>query len=73
MAETLSAAPRRTMSPVAGFVIALAIVAAIALGFALRTWTEDTSRPAPLTVLHPAQSVGGHSAPQPICRVGQPC
>jgi hypothetical protein len=56
-----------------GFVIALAIVAALALGFGLRSWTEDTSRPAPVTVLHPAQSAGGHSAPQPICRVGQPC
>jgi Protein of unknown function (DUF4242) len=34
---------RTTMTPVAVFLIGLAIVAALALGFALRTWTEDTS------------------------------
>ncbi len=73
MAETLTASPRRTMSPLTGFVIALAIVAAVALGFAVRSWTQDSSRPAPVTVLHPAQSAGSQSVPQPICRVGQPC
>ena len=53
MAEMLALAPRRVITPIAAALIAVALAAALLLGFGLRAWTEDTSQPAaPVSHVH---------------------
>ncbi len=70
MTETLTLSPRRMVAPLAAFLVAIALIAMLALGFGIRTWTEHTPHPsAPAGVVT-------HEAPasaQPVCRIGQPC
>lgn len=43
MNERLTLPARRVITPVTAFVIGIALLAAVALGFGLRAWTEDGS------------------------------
>jgi hypothetical protein len=69
MAEILAAPVRRVVTPVAALLFAIALLAAVALGFGLRTWTQsDSHTDSPTIVVS-----GGGSTAQPVCRVGHPC
>lgn len=57
MAQALALAPRRIVTPVAAFLMTVVFAAALALGFGIRTWTEDTARPAaPAPAVHASPS-----------------
>jgi hypothetical protein len=77
MTQTLALSPRRMITPVAAFVIALALAATLAVGFGIRTWTEDSARPtAPAVATHASPSAAVHTgnpAPaQPLRKLGKP-
>ena len=68
MAGTLTLSPRRLVTPVVAVVFALAILAALAVGFGIRTWTEHTPSPGmPMFIEHDS------SLPQEQCRLGRAC
>jgi hypothetical protein len=43
MNERIALPARRVITPVTAFLIGVALLAAVALGFGLRAWTEDSS------------------------------
>jgi hypothetical protein len=60
---------RRIITPVATLVMAIAFVATLALGFGLRTWTEDTSRPStPAGAEHQVRT----TPTEPLRQIGKP-
>jgi hypothetical protein len=68
MAEALTLSSRRLVTPVVAVVFAAAMLAALALGFGIRAWTEHTPRPATPVVVQHASSL-----PQEQCRLGRAC
>jgi hypothetical protein len=69
MTDTLSFSTRRIISPFVALVAAIALLAALALGFGLRAWTEHTSRPAvQVGTVH-----RGDAGFIERCRIGKPC
>jgi hypothetical protein len=66
MAGTHIAFTPRVVTPLVAMLAALVVIAAIALGFGLRTWTEPQHSPASV-VVHDA------STPPSFCKVGRPC
>jgi len=67
MAGTLALSTRRLVSPMVAVVFAVAVLAAVALGFGIRTWTEHAAPAAPVVVAHVS------SSPQEPCRMGRAC
>jgi hypothetical protein len=43
MNQRLTLPARRAITPVTAFIVGVALLAAVALGFGLRAWTEDSS------------------------------
>jgi hypothetical protein len=70
MAEAMFNTTRRVLTPITILLMAIALVAALALGFGLRAWTQDSPSPAVRTVVVHDPAPGYH---QPICHVGSPC
>ena len=70
MTQTLALQSRRIVTPVVALIVVLAAVAALALGFGLRVWTEkSSSTPAP----HIVVLSGTGSSQLPHCKIGHPC
>ncbi len=69
MNDTLTLSAQRTFPFLAAAVVALALVAMLALGFAIRVWTEHTPQPAPPAAV--VQIAPGSVAPD--CKLGRAC
>jgi hypothetical protein len=69
MNDTLTLAPQRTFPFLGAAVLTLALFAMLALGFAIRVWTEHTPRPAPPAAV--VQIAPGSVAPD--CKLGRAC
>jgi hypothetical protein len=68
-------APIRRVTPVMATVMALALAAAVLLGFGLRTWTEHTPEAAPPRVVrvHVPAAPTTPTNPAFQCRIGRAC
>ena len=69
MNDTLTLSPQRTFPFLAAAVVALLLVAMLALGFAIRVWTEHSPRSAPSAPV--VQIAPGSVAPD--CKLGRAC
>jgi sugar (pentulose or hexulose) kinase len=65
-------APIRRVTPVAAALVAAALLAAVALGFALRAWTERTPKPTSPAIAH-VQPATTPASPMYACRLGRAC
>lgn len=65
-------APIRRVTPVAAALVVAALLAAVALGFALRAWTEHTPKPASPAIVH-LQPGTAPATPTYACRLGRAC
>jgi hypothetical protein len=69
MNERLTLPDHRMITPIATFLMAIALVATLALGFGLRTWTEPASGPsAPAGAVQQVRP----APPQPLVKMGKP-
>jgi hypothetical protein len=73
MTETLAFARQRVVTPLATTVIALALIAALALGFGIRAWTESSPAAATSTpVVHTSSIPSTGSAADGTRRISGP-
>ena len=77
MTETVMLPARRVLSPALILAVTLIAIAAMALGFGIRTWTDTSASPAtpaPVVQAQPVAIPGVPAAPQtsqPITRIGR--
>ena len=69
MNDTLTLSPQRTFSSRAAVLAAVALLAMLALGFAIRVWTEHTTEAAPPAAV--VQIAPGSVAAD--CKLGRAC